>query len=634
MADGLNNFFQSLSGKLGSAIGNPTAQQKPGIPTSGNVRDPFLTPNTLLSSVYVPVDGDTRTGPGALVSNWDAATYKGTLGLGGAPSPMRSLLEDRSKSASGITYKLTKSQQPGFTPINYYRSGGEVYLQLPSKLKTTKEKLDDNIYSYDKYGDDRASSFKFSLQDYVNYFGAQDGVLENSTNDQINGQVPLKLSEYDMTPYDNEDPVWFGFEIILNVQTSPLLNGELEKFITQFNLYEEIGSRENIINQFKNEIRKYFKMSGTLDQSNSFDPTKNIFTDSVGNKNSYQAFSNDSGKRLYYVKKVTGLDKLVEANKPNEYKSFVDYGKDNLTITFYEDTSLNLGTLASLYKLLYWSRLRGKNLIPENLLRFDCEIIVSELRDFVRLRKSGSNMLEFLKDNLTRYRYQLYECQLWFDRMSHPDSIDMYEITETNSYDVQLSFKYSNMIFEKYNPDSISDYIRLRNSTPDPLATSSMNSKVGEVNLGQYDSLANGATVSISPIEDVANPTSGQLINSLKQNQKQTISNLIAAPNVVSNPGNAKDDIYGRAADQLVENLKKAALKEAQRQLNIRFRLLNNTIDNIRNAFGIGRIPAPTNVYFPQQNGGPYGNSQFFFDVQNSLRNFGGDTLTGLIGGG
>ena len=634
MADGLNNFFQSLSGKLGSAIGNPTAQQKPGIPTSGNVRDPFLTPNTLLSSVYVPVDGDTRTGPGTLVSNWDAATYKGTLGLGGAPSPMRSLLEDRSKSASGITYKLTKSQQPGFTPINYYRSGGEVYLQLPSKLKTTKEKLDDNIYSYDKYGDDRASSFKFSLQDYVNYFGAQDGVLENSTNDQINGQVPLKLSEYDMTPYDNEDPVWFGFEIILNVQTSPLLNGELEKFITQFNVYEEIGSRENIINQFKNEIRKYFKMSGTLDQSNSFDPTKNIFTDSVGNKNSYQAFSNDSGKRLYYVKKVTGLDKLVEANKPNEYKSFVDYGKDNLTITFYEDTSLNLGTLASLYKLLYWSRLRGKNLIPENLLRFDCEIIVSELRDFVRLRKSGSNMLEFLKDNLTRYRYQLYECQLWFDRMSHPDSIDMYEITETNSYDVQLSFKYSNMIFEKYNPDSISDYIRLRNSTPDPLATSSMNSKVGEVNLGQYDSLANGATVSISPIEDVANPTSGQLINSLKQNQKQTISNLIAAPNVVSNPGNAKDDIYGRAADQLVENLKKAALKEAQRQLNIRFRLLNNTIDNIRNAFGIGRIPAPTNVYFPQQNGGPYGNSQFFFDVQNSLRNFGGDTLTGLIGGG
>ena len=53
MADGLNTFFQSLSGKLGSAIGNPQAQQKPGIPTGGPVRTPFLTPTTLLSSVYV-----------------------------------------------------------------------------------------------------------------------------------------------------------------------------------------------------------------------------------------------------------------------------------------------------------------------------------------------------------------------------------------------------------------------------------------------------------------------------------------------------------------------------------------------------------------------------------------------------
>jgi hypothetical protein len=104
--------------------------------------------------------------------------------------------------------------------------------------------------------------------------------------------------------------------------------------------------------------------------------------------------------------------------------------------------------------------------------------------------------------------------------------------------------------------------------------------------------------------------------------------------NVQATNSTPKTDIYGKAAEQLVENLKDAALREAQRQLNIRFRLLNNSIDNIRNAFGIGRIPAPTNVYFPKQNTGPYGNSQFFFDVQNSLRNFAGDTLTGLIGGG
>jgi hypothetical protein len=60
---------------------------------------------------------------------------------------------------------------------------------------------------------------------------------------------------------------------------------------------------------------------------------------------------------------------------------------------------------------------------------------------------------------------------------------------------------------------------------------------------------------------------------------------------------------------------------------------LNDSLDRIRNQFGLGRMPAPTNVYFPTQNTGPYGQSNVFFDVQNSLRNFGGDILTGLIGG-
>jgi hypothetical protein len=127
----------------------------------------------------------------------------------------------------------------------------------------------------------------------------------------------------------------------------------------------------------------------------------------------------------------------------------------------------------------------------------------------------------------------------------------------------------------------------------------------------------------ISDFQSVNNLTQAAILNAQATNVASVQANITP-----------KTDIYGRAAEQLVENLKDAALREAQRQLNIQFRLLNNSIDNIRNAFGIGRIPAPKNVYFPKQNTGPYGNSQFFFDVQNSLRNFAGDALTGLIGGG
>jgi len=88
-----------------------------------------------------------------------------------------------------------------------------------------------------------------------------------------------------------------------------------------------------------------------------------------------------------------------------------------------------------------------------------------------------------------------------------------------------------------------------------------------------------------------------------------------------------KDSLFKKAGDKLLQNIKKAALNEAQRQLNNQFRLVNNSLDKVRNSFGIGRMREPTNVY----NNLP--NAQFFFDVKNSLRDFGGDVLGGLLGG-
>ena len=79
-----------------------------------------------------------------------------------------------------------------------------------------------------------------------------------------------------------------------------------------------------------------------------------------------------------------------------------DYNKDVIKLNFLEDLSATMGTLAHLYKLLYWSRPNGKGLIPENLLRFNCDIIVSECRNFNRVRKAAntSGDLEIIKDNV------------------------------------------------------------------------------------------------------------------------------------------------------------------------------------------------------------------------------------------
>ena len=669
MADGLNTFFQSLSGKLGSAIGNPQAQQKPGIPTGGPVRTPFLTPTTLLSSVYVSggtsayqqrstTAGVAGTSPN-LSTNFTTSSglNRTSTGVASTNSPGVSLPETK---RTGVIFQ----QQPGFTPIEYYRSSsGEFRITPPKTLLTYDDRNSASINAPYQIGDDRMGDFKFKLSDYVNFisdknkFETSDGGISDKPWEQIIDQVPFRLMNpnYVGSLSDNEDPVYFGFEVIIKVESSPIFNGEVEKFINSIgSTYDEVASRENILTGFQFEIQKYFKFDLPLNQS--------------GGRTTDIPLPNNLKK--YYVKKISGLDKLIESNTGNARKSFVDYGKDVIKITFYEDTTLNLGRLASLYKLLYWSRLRGKSIIPENLLRFDCEIIVSELRDFVKVRKSN-NMLEVLKSNLSRYRYQLYECQWWFNQMSHPADVDLSSPpTATDIYDVEMTFKYSTMVYEQYDGGIFS----LRNSTVNPLAkiqSSTPDSSTGfpkdreyiplsyldnippDVVLSKHDLSNLGAEVNQSTSTDLT-------IDNLEQQSKVNIYQLLTGPNPISdfqsvnnltqaailsaqatNVANAqatnstpKTDIYGRAAEQLVENLKDAALREAQRQLNIQFRLLNNSIDNIRNAFGIGRIPAPTNVYFPKQNTGPYGNSQFFFDVQNSLRNFAGDTLTGLIGGG
>jgi hypothetical protein len=81
-------------------------------------------------------------------------------------------------------------------------------------------------------------------------------------------------------------------------------------------------------------------------------------------------------------------------------------------------------------------------------------------------------------------------------------------------------------------------------------------------------------------------------------------------------------------------------MKELKGQVNLRLRLLNNTLDKVRNAAGIGRMSEPSNIYevpyFYQgiSNGlGGQVSSNFFYDVHNSLRNFAGDAAGNALGG-
>jgi hypothetical protein len=323
---------------------------------------------------------------------------------------------------------------------------------------------------------------------------------------------------------DNEDPILFGFEVKIKSEHSPLLNDELLKFILRYNKLKEINDRLKILEKFKIELSKYFELSSiskvdikgnllTQEEANNGPvgigggKKDDVYIDDSGNVFIKEQFSDGSRwipsgidsligsdkyitNKKYYLKKIDGLDKLVEKNTWfDKNKPFVKYdGTELITLTFVEDTTLNIGTLISLYKTLYWDRLKGKNPIPENLLKFDCQIIVSEVRNFVKHKKefydksvvvdddlldeedrSFKRELEknrlfstLYKSKVTKYVYNLYECQFWMDSLSHPASIDMGTEPKTNDATIKFSYKYSDLSFEKYS-DSSGEWTKIKN---------------------------------------------------------------------------------------------------------------------------------------------------------------------------
>ncbi len=287
----------------------------------------------------------------------------------------------------------------------------------PKKQKTTKErfeksknlpKSDSEYLEYstrDHYliFDDRATDYFVHGQQILNNIGQISDSIPNREGFQ--SFMMSRLSSYAGTPYELNDPVIYTFDLIIDNISSPLLNGSVDDFLSNYSNISEIRSRVKVYEEFKQQFVKFFKTRGTVEinSDNLGSPTISkgqIITESNDNisnmgKNAYMN---------YYIKKIGGLDKLIDTTT----SYITDYGKDLITLDFLEDVTLSTSTLAHLYKLLYWSKPNGKGLVPENLLRFNCDIIITEIRNFKRIvnDSSGSSYnIKVTKDNLSRHVY-------------------------------------------------------------------------------------------------------------------------------------------------------------------------------------------------------------------------------------
>ena len=544
---------------------------------------------------------------------------------------------------------------------------------------------------YIRFNDQATDYFKHGLH-IDGYTNLKTGRNERESWDGSGDS--FRLASFKNTPYENNDPVSYGFEIVIDAVSSPLLNGAAEDFISQFSYISEIASRAVVMDDFKRQFSKIFKTKGTIKNRESYQAEDTLInaqregqymaSNTKGILSNYATTDTQTnlyrpGKKAYmgyYLQKVTGLSKLVESNSSIEKKYLADYNKDTITLSFLEDVSSTMGTLAHLYKLLYWSKPNGKGLIPENLLRFNCDIIVSECRNFNRVRKATkTGDLEVIKDNVSRYIYSLKECQFYFNAMPHEDVIDMGNIKTYGEggagFDVTFDYKYSSSKFEKWIPDAdnFGQYVGYNNGAIWKIGNKGMRSSEAKegrwvvtdnsvpkfYTVGTNTLRANGVTKAIildafkvSPESDgeeatlpegtttgefsVTNPTNTQKPgDSIGEDEESKDSKKEER----KKKRKSSFDQFKKNAKNTAINLAKGAAKfvfsEINNQINVRAKLLEDTINKTRNLLGEGGLKDGKKNVYPR----PYTPHSFgiYFDVRNELFNFVGNEIAGIIGG-
>jgi hypothetical protein len=614
-----------------------------------------------------------------------------------------------------------KRYEPGFTPNELYLAGttsapnGWYGDLIKAHIDSKKHSLMKSITIEERFNEsnnniddgkpyskrDTLLRFNDSSSDYFQHdlqiagktpFQSGQNVREAFANKYADQSI--RLDNFKESDFENQDPVIYGFEIIIDAISSPLLNGSIEDFLKLYPVVSELQARNIVYYDFKTQFVKLFKTKGRVILNSANRPNYTLMSD-ANTKNDLNVYansdiqSNDDIKRggkvaylSHYLQKIEGLSKLVESNTPSENKYLTEYGKDIIKLHFFEDVTGTLSSLAHLYKMLYWSKANGKAMIPENLLRFNCDIIVSECRNFNRVRKaidrtySTSNSIQIIKDNVSRHIYSLKECQFYFDKMPHDDMIDMGNITPYGLYDVTFDYKYVTSKYEKWvaDPVKFGTYVGYNNGAIWKIGNKgSREARTAETNA---ESGTTGNIIDTSVPRFYTKDT-----NTLKQNgvntalilqdytvvkdkisSLQTISSISIvesqmnkeAPSLIVSGDNADGDEESKkssekakdaepssldkfkenskiVAKKAAKNVANFAIKEINQQITTRTALLNNTLNKVRNALGFGGLPTePKNVY-PK----PYAPASFgiFFDVRNELFNFIGEDIASSLGG-
>lgn len=499
---------------------------------------------------------------------------------------------------------------------------------------TPDERIEYNALAYQVFDDLTGQRFLHNLDELQGGYSRLQDIYnqQNGAASSVNTQN-IYLGSFTKTIDDNEDPTILGYDIEILVDSSPLFNGSIEDFIGLYPNDSELQSRLDILGRFTDQFTRFFNSDRSSDNTPSSTSGQRSDDPYTPPTSSITNTTPPAPPKVYYLKKISGLDNLVEQNTSDKVKSFVDFGKDMIGLTLNEDVSGNMGYLSALYKTLWWSRINGKQMIPDNLLRFDVKITISEVRNYAKIIKAGngSDFQEF-NDLLSKYIYNLYECQLFFPSMPHGSELDMSSVKQLDDFEIKFNYKFSTMqylkIFGELGNGVASSFV-LDNYYADLTQINPNNTNNSNVNNG---TITHGAPIfSYSQYESY--PHGGGTMS-----QGSDIQSIINQNNSTNGPSNAipvssqlgQPSPFGFTNESplqtLSDRISNAFINTVSSQITTQAMLLNRTLTNIANALNLTSntsISPPTNVYYDDYVRYP--------SLLDAVKDFVGDSIKGFF---
>lgn len=197
-----------------------------------------------------------------------------------------------------------------------------------------------------------------------------------------------------------EDPIKLGFEISFDINSpfffdipgNPPYNS-IKHFIGKYGYngsIQELAWRGELWREFKDRLFTIFE--------------KNLEKDSRILVN-----------KPYYINKISGLNNLN--------KKIINYTEDKITITLNEDVRMISWYLSELYNNLVYSYKDKRIMFPENLLRFDMNIKIHDIRNFIMPSRSDNGIKYEISPKST-IMFTLHDCSFdFFNSYNFQDEI-------------------------------------------------------------------------------------------------------------------------------------------------------------------------------------------------------------------